>query len=439
MAQTGYTPILTYGSTTPGNIPTNTNLTTSSDGVELAVNAADGKLFYKDSGGTVQVLATKAGASGDVVGPASATDNAVVRFDGTTGKLVQNSAATIADTTGDITAGKYNGLTVSTTTGTLTLTNGKTFAVQNTLTLSGTDSTTMTFPATSQTLAGLAVSSQIFTTAQTFRAASSVRAEAAATQDAIVLAGRAGGTSSYAVTFTPTTLSAGRTVTLPDADINFTTGLGVAQGGTGQTSYTNGQLLIGNTTGNTLTKSTLTAGSGISITNGTGSITIAATNTGDVVGPASSTDNAITRFDGTTGKLVQNSSATITDGGKLTANGGIATRTTSAASASSLTPDVSTTDLYAYTALAANLAIAVPTGTPADGDKLLFRFLDNGTTRTITFTGGVSGGFRPCGVTLTTSGSDFTFSTTINKTTYIGAIYNAGASRWDVVALTTEA
>ncbi len=52
----------------------------------------------------------------------------------------------------------------------------------------------------------------------------------------------------------------------------------VVDGGTGQSSYADGQLLIGNTTGNTLTKSTLTAGSGISITNGTGSITI--TNTG---------------------------------------------------------------------------------------------------------------------------------------------------------------
>jgi hypothetical protein len=52
----------------------------------------------------------------------------------------------------------------------------------------------------------------------------------------------------------------------------------VDQGGTGQTSYTNGQLLIGNTTGNTLTKSTLTAGTGVSVTNGAGSITL--TNTG---------------------------------------------------------------------------------------------------------------------------------------------------------------
>lgn len=64
-------------------------------------------------------------------------------------------------------------------------------------------------------------------------------------------------------------LSSGVTGTLP-----------IANGGTGQTTYTNGQLLIGNTTGNTLTKATLTAGTGISITNGTGSITIAATGGG---------------------------------------------------------------------------------------------------------------------------------------------------------------
>jgi len=61
-----------------------------------------------------------------------------------------------------------------------------------------------------------------FTAAQTFRAASAVRSEAASTQDAIVVAGRAGGTSSYAVTLTPTTLSANRTVTFPDE--TFTVG-----------------------------------------------------------------------------------------------------------------------------------------------------------------------------------------------------------------------
>jgi hypothetical protein len=61
---------------------------------------------------------------------------------------------------------------------------------------------------------------------------------------------------------------------------NVTGTVAVANGGTGQTTYTNGQLLIGNTTGNTLTKATLTAGEGISITNSTGSITIASTGGG---------------------------------------------------------------------------------------------------------------------------------------------------------------
>ena len=61
------------------------------------------------------------------------------------------------------------------------------------------------------------------------------------------------------------------------------TALPVANGGTGQTTYTDGQLLIGNTTGNTLAKTTLTAGSGVTITNGSGTITIAASGTGGTV------------------------------------------------------------------------------------------------------------------------------------------------------------
>lgn len=98
---------------------------------------------------------------------------------------------------------------------------------------------------------------------------------------------------------------------------NVTGTVAVANGGTGQTSYTDGQLLIGNSTGNTLTKATLTAGSGITITNGTGSISIAASGGGDVAGPASSTDNAIARFDSTTGKIIQNSTGILTDAGAL--------------------------------------------------------------------------------------------------------------------------
>jgi hypothetical protein len=66
-------------------------------------------------------------------------------------------------------------------------------------------------------VAAITSAAQTFTAAQTFRASNAIRSEAASTQDAIVIAGRAGGTSSYAATLTPTTLSANRTLTLPDA------------------------------------------------------------------------------------------------------------------------------------------------------------------------------------------------------------------------------
>lgn len=40
---------------------------------------------------------TGGGGSGDVVGPGSSTDNAIARFDGTTGKLIQNSVVIVDD------------------------------------------------------------------------------------------------------------------------------------------------------------------------------------------------------------------------------------------------------------------------------------------------------------------------------------------------------
>jgi hypothetical protein len=103
-------------------------------------------------------------------------------------------------------------------------------------------------------------------------------------------------------------------------------------------------------------------------------------------------------------------------------------RVTSAASASSLTPDISVSDVYAYTALAAGLTINAPNGTPLDGDKLIFRLLDNGTSRALTW----NGTYTVIGVTLPTA-------TTISKTTYVGCIYNANNTRWDVIAVTTQA
>jgi len=60
MAQTGYTPISIYYSATATNTPTAGNLVAG----ELAINTADGKLFYKDSSGVVQTMASKATTAG---------------------------------------------------------------------------------------------------------------------------------------------------------------------------------------------------------------------------------------------------------------------------------------------------------------------------------------------------------------------------------------
>jgi len=118
MAQTGYTPLLIYASGTASNVPSAANLTSSASGAELALNYADGKLYFKNSSGVVTLLASAAGASGDVVGPASATDNALARFDTTTGKLIQNSVGILSD------AGALSGLTDITASGNVTLSGG---------------------------------------------------------------------------------------------------------------------------------------------------------------------------------------------------------------------------------------------------------------------------------------------------------------------------
>ena len=112
MAQAGYTPISLYYSSTTTNAPTAGNLASG----ELAINITDGKLFYKDNAGAVQVIAWKttpisAGGTGqttataafDALAPTTTqgdtiyyngTDN-VRLAKGTAGQaLVMNSGAT---------------------------------------------------------------------------------------------------------------------------------------------------------------------------------------------------------------------------------------------------------------------------------------------------------------------------------------------------------
>lgn len=58
--------------------------------------------FDPDAVEEVAVPGINVTGTGDVTGAASSTDNAIARYDGTTGKIIQNSAVTIADTTGII-------------------------------------------------------------------------------------------------------------------------------------------------------------------------------------------------------------------------------------------------------------------------------------------------------------------------------------------------
>ena len=113
MAQTGYTPISIYYSSTAGNTPTAGNLVAG----ELAINTADGKLFYKDSAGVVQVIAGKGGAgvaggsntqvqynsSGSLAGSANFT------FNGTTVTIANDASIS------GLTVGKGGGAVASAT------------------------------------------------------------------------------------------------------------------------------------------------------------------------------------------------------------------------------------------------------------------------------------------------------------------------------------
>ena len=71
MAQSGYTPILLYGSGTASAVPLAADMTSSASGAELALNYNDGKLYYKNSSGVITLLAN-ANASSATKGQAIA-------------------------------------------------------------------------------------------------------------------------------------------------------------------------------------------------------------------------------------------------------------------------------------------------------------------------------------------------------------------------------
>ena len=228
-------------------------------------------------------------------------------------------------TLGDATATTINKVTITApaTSATLTITNGKTVAVQNSLTLAGTDSTTMTFPTTSATIA---------------------RTDAANTFTGV------------------------QTMTSP---------------------VINTGLELGHATDTTLAR----VSAGVISVEGVTVPTISSTST--------LTNKRINP------RLVTTTSYTTDTGTSL---------------------DVATCDQFEVTAQAGALKLNNPSGTPLGGQKLTVRLKDNGTARALTY----DTQFRAMGVALPST-------TVLSKTLYLGFIFNATDTKWDLVAAAQEA
>jgi hypothetical protein len=261
MAQTGFTPIQLYRTTTASAVPVAGNLAAG----ELAINLTDKKLYAKDASNNVFVLAdassggtTATNLAGGAAGslPYQTGANATTfRAIGTAGQVLQvNSGATapewvsssgtgnVARTTspsfttpslGAATATSINGLTLTSSTGALTVANGKTLTANSTLTLAGvdgktltvnssltltgTDATTMTFPTTSATLARTDAG-QTFTGTNVFSSAPQV---STLTSTRVVYAGASGVLQDNAnLTFDGTSLTMGGNPTLSAGTAN---------------------------------------------------------------------------------------------------------------------------------------------------------------------------------------------------------------------------
>jgi len=98
MAQTGYTPIQIYSTSTAAAVPVAGNLTNSTLGSELAINITDGKLFYKDNANAIQVIGWKTvPVSAGGTGLTSLTANGILYASGTS-SMATGSALTFDGT-----------------------------------------------------------------------------------------------------------------------------------------------------------------------------------------------------------------------------------------------------------------------------------------------------------------------------------------------------
>lgn len=210
---------------------------------------------------------------------------------------------------------------------------------------------------------------------------------------------------------------------LTSTGLQLANALGTAYGGTGNTS---GQAAS--------VANALTSGTGISFSSGTtynGSAAITINNSSPMVYPSGSGIAVVSSGAswGTTLAAPSGSIVGTTDTQTLT-NKRVTARVQGTTSASTITPTGDSSDQYNVTALATTAVFAIPSGTPTDGQKLSIRILAP-TTQTISWTT-TAGGYRVIGTTLPTSAP-------AGKTIYVGCVYNAADTFWDVVAVATQA
>lgn len=123
--------------------------------------------------------------------------------------------------------------------------------------------------------------------------------------------------------------------------------------------------------------------------------------------------------------------------GNVTTTGNIAVsgtvrsspRVSATTSTATLTPNIDTTSIYDLTAQAAALTVANPAGTPRNGDVLIIRLKDNGTSQSISWGTAYSNISGLSNLTATAAGKWHT----------IGATYNSAVTSWQIVSITTGA
>lgn len=102
----------------------------------------------------------------------------------------------------------------------------------------------------------------------------------------------------------------------------------------------------------------------------------------------------------------------------------LAPRISTIASTATLTPDVNDYDIVAVSAQAQALTIAAPSGSQSDGQRVTIRLRDDGTARALTWNAAYS----------SWDGSAFPTTTVIGKTMIYEFVWNAGTSKWDLLA-----